>query len=133
MFGNNKPRTDAAQDRLNDRVDTIIGAGTVIVGDIHVKGTLRVDGKAEGKVECTGDVVVGEGGIAESTIQSRNLKVAGTLKGNVKITGTLEITETGKLYGDVEVGKIIISDGAVFQGQCTMKVDAPSPEKKEKA
>ncbi|MDP3488356.1 MAG: polymer-forming cytoskeletal protein [Bacillota bacterium] len=131
MFGN-KPRTEAALDRINDRVDTIIGAGTVFVGDIHVKGTLRIDGRVEGKIECSGDVVIGEGGVAETAVQARNLKVAGVLKGNATASGVLEITDTGKLFGDIEVGKLVISDGALFQGQCTMKVEAPPyPEKKD--
>jgi len=131
MFGNSKPRTDAAQDRINDRVDTIIGAGTVFVGDIHVKGTLRIDGRAEGKVECSGDVVIGEGGVAETGVQARNLKVSGTLKGNAKASGTLEITDTGKIFGDIEVGKLVINDGAVFQGQCTMKVETTATSEKK--
>lgn len=131
MFGN-KPRTDAAQDRINDRVDTIIGAGTVFVGEVHVKGTLRIDGRAEGKVECSGDVVIGEGGVAETVVQARNLKVAGLLKGNVAASGILEITETGKLFGNIEVGKLVISDGAIFQGQCIMKAETTAtPEKKD--
>ena len=130
MFGN-KPRTDAAQDRINDRVDTIIGAGTVFVGEVQVKGTLRIDGRVQGKVECSGDVVIGEGGLAEAVVQVRNLKVAGVLKGNVTATGTLEIADTGKLFGDIEVGKLVICDGALFQGQCTMKAEAAANPEKE--
>jgi cytoskeletal protein CcmA (bactofilin family) len=59
------------------------------------------------------------------------LKVAGVLKGNITATGTLEITDTGRLTGDVEVGKLIIIDGAIFQGQCTMKAESTTPEKKD--
>ncbi|KAF0193939.1 MAG: hypothetical protein FD169_2156 [Bacillota bacterium] len=129
MFGN-KPRIEAAQDRINDRVDTVIGAGTVFVGEIHVKGTLRIDGRAEGKVECSGDVVIGEGGVAETVVQARNLKVAGILKGNATASGTLEITDTGKLFGDIEVGKLAISDGAIFQGKSTMKAETTASSEK---
>lgn len=124
-----KNKAEAVQERVNDRVDTIVGAGTVFVGEIHVKGTLRIDGRAEGKVESSGDVVIGEGGVAETTVQARNLRISGLLKGNIKTMGTLEITETGKLYGDVEVSKIIINDGAIFQGQCVMKAEPESPKK----
>lgn len=115
------------QDKGHDKVETIIGVGTVFVGTLQVKGALRIDGKAEGKIESTGDVVVGEGGVAEATVQARNVKVAGTVKGSIKTTGILEITSTGKLFGDVEVAKIHIGDGAVFQGNCDMKV---SPDNK---
>lgn len=134
MFGNTKGRAEVKDDKANDKVDTIIGAGTTFVGELQVKGTLRVDGRCEGKITSSGDVVVGEAGLVVSTIQARNLQASGTIKGHVKATGVLEITATGKLYGDIEVGKLMISDGAVFQGQCKMhsgEVDAVKAEKKE--
>ncbi len=133
LFRQPKQRVDVKDDKANDRVDTIIGAGTVFTGDLDIKGTLRVDGRCEGKVTSSGDVVVGESGQLVSTVQARNLHVAGTVKGDIKTPGVLEISPTGKVYGDIEVGKVIIADGAIFQGQCRMHIaaeqDAPHAKK----
>lgn len=134
LFGQPKQRADVKDERVNDRVDTIIGAGTVFTGDLEIKGTLRVDGRCEGKIVSSGDVVIGESGLVISTIEARNLQVAGTVKGEIKTAGILDISSTGKVYGDIEVGKVIIADGAVFQGQCRMKIaeaQTPAPAKKE--
>ncbi|MBT9153786.1 MAG: hypothetical protein DDT39_00443 [Firmicutes bacterium] len=78
-------------------------------------------------------MVIGESGQLVSTVQARNLQVAGTVKGGIKTSGLLEISSTGKVYGDIEVGKVIIADGAVFQGQCRMNTAEaqPLPTKKE--
>lgn len=131
MFGSNKPKSEKEQERLHDKVDTIVGAGTLFVGDIHVKGTLRIDGRVEGKVISSGDVVVGETGALEAEVRGRSIKLAGTLKGNAFASGTLELASTGKLYGDIEVGKVVISDGAVFQGQCKMHSPEVTANKKD--
>lgn len=132
MFGNTKGRIEPKDDRANDKVDTIIGAGTAFVGELQVKGTLRVDGRCEGKITSSGDVVVGETGSIVTTVQARNVQVSGTVKGNIRATGVLEITSSGKVYGDIEVGKLVISDGAVFQGQCKMQSGEPESNKDEK-
>ena len=133
LFGQGKQRADVKDERANDKVDTIIGAGTALTGDLDIKGTLRVDGRCEGAITSSGDVVIGEGGLIVSAVQARNLQVAGTVKGGIKTSGVLEISSTGKVYGDIEVGKIIIADGAVFQGQCRMHITEgqTGPTKKE--
>ena len=116
-------------DKHADRVETIIGPGTLFNGTLQVKGALRVDGKAEGSLEASGDVVIGESSHAECSISGRNVKVAGTVRGNIAAAGTLEIAASGKVFGDVTVAKLNISDGAVFQGTCDMKVQ---PDKTNK-
>ncbi|MBS3984913.1 MAG: polymer-forming cytoskeletal protein [Selenomonadales bacterium] len=134
LFGQPKQRADIRDERINDRVDTIIGAGTVFTGDLEIKGTLRIDGKCEGKITSSGDVVVGEGGLVVSAVEARNLQVAGTVRGGIKTSGILEISATGKVYGDIEVGKVVIADGAIFQGQCRMhtaEAQTTAPAKKE--
>ncbi|MBT9175838.1 MAG: hypothetical protein DDT20_00138 [Firmicutes bacterium] len=134
LFGQSKARADVKDERANDKIDTIVGAGAVFTGDLDIKGTLRVDGKYEGKITSSGDVVIGESGQLVATVQARNLQVAGTVKGGIKTFGVLEISSTGKVYGDIEVGKVIIADGAIFQGQCRMNSaegQSVPPAKKE--
>lgn len=110
-------------DKHGDRVETIIGAGTHLTGTLHVKGALRIDGKADGKIEAAGDVVIGEGSVVESSIEGRNVKIAGMVRGDIKAAGTLEIAASGRVFGDVTVSKLNINDGAVFQGTCNMNAE----------
>ncbi|MFZ5364511.1 MAG: bactofilin family protein, partial [Patescibacteria group bacterium] len=48
----------------------------------------------------------------------------GEIKGNVKATGRLELTDTSKIYGDIEAKTIIMAAGALMNGKCTMCNDA---------
>lgn len=119
-------------DKHGDRVETILGSGTVLNGNLQVKGALRVDGKAEGNIEAAGDVVIGEGSVVDSSVRGRNVKVAGLVRGNISATGVLEIASSGKVFGDVSVSKLSISDGAVFQGNCDMNAQSDRADDKAK-
>jgi len=115
------------------KVDTIIGKDTNFQGTIKANSTLRIDGKVSGEVECQGDIVVGESGIVEASLKANNLLVAGAIKGNVNISGKLELASTGKLEGDIlSTSSLIIDDGALFQGSCQMIKTKVPDEKNEK-
>ena len=104
-----------------DKVDTIIGKDTSFQGTIKAQGTLRIDGKLEGEIDCQGDVVIGETGSITAGVKAKNLLIAGLIKGNVNISNKLEIASTGKLEGDIQsTSSLIIDDGALFQGNCQM-------------
>ena len=49
MFGNNKPGAKPQS------IDSLIGAGTVIEGNISFSGGLRIDGTVRGNIASTGD------------------------------------------------------------------------------
>ena len=104
-----------------ERVETIIGKGTEIKGSVKAQGIVRIDGKFEGDLECGADVIIGEEGRCNADIKARHLTVGGELNGNVAITGKLELTSTGRIYGDVSVDSLIVRDGGVFKGNCEMK------------
>ncbi len=104
-----------------DRVETVIGRGAHLNGTFTGAGTLRIDGKVEGQVVHRGDVVVGETGLVEASIQARNVTIAGEVRGTVEAEGKLELVSTGKLTGDIKVAALIVNDGAYFQGSSTMR------------
>lgn len=115
MFGT-KPKTiDTTQ------IETIIGKETSFQGTIETNGTIRIDGKFEGQLSSSGDIIIGETGEVKAQIQARNALIAGTLQGNICIIEKLELLSTGKLYGDIDAPILSISEGAIFQGTCTMK------------
>lgn len=103
------------------KIDIIIGKETSINGTIEAKGILRVEGKITGQLNTNGDIIIAAGGTVEADIRCRSISIAGSLKGNVEATGLLEIEPSGKLVGDITVAKLVIGDGAVFDGSCKMQ------------
>lgn len=98
MFGGRKQTAEF------DRVDTVLGAGTEIKGTIKAKGTLRIDGAVDGEIELDGDLIVSESAQLTANVHGRHATVAGKIKGDLDLTGRLEIAPTGKIYGQIEFG-----------------------------
>lgn len=118
---------------VSDKVTTIIGPGTRVEGTLEAKGIIRVDGMVAGKVITPAELIIGEEGKVEADIDAGSLVIAGVLTGNANVRGLLEIKQGGTLRGDLQADKVIMEEGASFDGRCTMKRDVPSPGKNEKA
>jgi cytoskeletal protein CcmA (bactofilin family) len=110
------------------RIGTIIGQGSKLEGKITVSGTIRIDGTHIGDIYTDGDVIIGETGFISGNIYSDNVSITGRVEGNVRCKGLLEILFKGILIGDIEAGKISISDGSAFSGKCQMISDSPKDE-----
>jgi len=125
MFG--KPKSKVWQ------VGTLIDTTASLKGDIVTEGNLRIDGKFNGNIIAAKDVVVGEGGDVQGQINAETMAVYGTVKGNIKSEGLVEIMSTGKVFGDIEVSRLIIKEGGIFEGKSLMKqsqfeMKQPQPE-----
>lgn len=118
MFGSKKETT---LDPALEQVGTIIGPGAVIDGPLTTKDSTRIDGTVKGNVTISGALIVGQEGKIVGTVSAMNAYVAGEINGNVSTPqGKIEISDTGKVYGDVTCKGIIIDENAVFQGKCEM-------------
>ena len=115
MFGNKKNAEIAAQ------VETLIGQSTTVKGSLSSNGALRIDGKFEGDIATTADIIVGESGVIAATVAAKNAIVAGAITGNMDIGDKLELLPTAKVVGDLKVGSLIIGEGAIFKGNLEMR------------
>lgn len=104
------------------KMETIIGPGATIKGEVHTRGTLRVDGNVEGKVNADGSVIVGEKGVVNAEVTAGHVVIGGTVHGKVNGREKVEILSTGRLHGDVSTkpAKFVVAEGVVFEGRCSM-------------
>ena len=125
MFGNKK---DGSLDPALEQVGTIIGPGAVVDGPISTKDSARIDGTVNGNATITGSLIVGQDGKVGGTVSAVNAYIAGEVNGNVSAPqGKVEISDTGKVYGDITCKTIIIDENALFQGKCDMTSAEKSP------
>ena len=118
MFGSKK---DNSVDPALEQVGTIIGPGAILDGPLTTKDSTRIDGTVNGNVTISGALIVGQEGKITGTVSAMNAYVAGEITGNVSAPqGTVEISDTGKVIGDVTCKGIIIDENAVFHGNCEM-------------
>ena len=104
----------------DDVISTVVGRGTRIKGSIHIKNSGRIDGYVEGGVIADQDVVVGECGVVEGQIISRNAIIGGKVLGSVSAVNRVVLEKEADLKGDIRTNKLRIADGARFYGYCYM-------------
>ncbi len=106
-----------------------IGAGTSLEGTIETNGSLRIDGRVKGTVKSSDTVTIGAGGEVNGEIFARNAIVGGKIEGNISVEEKLVLESTSVLTGNLRAGKLIIDEGAVFNGNSEMGGSASGPSR----
>jgi cytoskeletal protein CcmA (bactofilin family) len=103
------------------RIDSLIGAGTVVDGNISFSGGLRIDGQVRGNVTAAnGDpctLVVSEHARVDGEIRVSHVVINGTVNGPVTADDYLELQANARIMGDVSYRQIEMRVGAVVQGR----------------
>jgi cytoskeletal protein CcmA (bactofilin family) len=103
------------------RIDSLIGAGTMIEGNVNFTGGLRVDGEIKGNVVAAGDqpstLVVSEQARIEGEIHVSHLVVNGSINGPVHSAEFLELQAHSRVKGDVHYNTLEMHLGAVVDGR----------------
>ena len=98
----------------------ILGAGTIVKGDITANGDFRIDGTLNGTITAKGKLVIGATGSVEGEISCQNADFSGNVKANITVQELLALKSTAKLTGNIIVNKLSIEPGAQFSGSCSM-------------
>ena len=99
---------------------TVIGRGISAQGDIEGAGDIVVEGKVKGKITTSGTVRIGREAEIHADIHASSVHIAGTIHGNVSSKEIVELSETGKLWGNIKSKAVNIASGAIFNGSCQM-------------
>jgi cytoskeletal protein CcmA (bactofilin family) len=99
---------------------TIIAVGTSITGDLVSEGIVKVEGRIEGTVRATSQVLIAKGGLVSGDIHTREAVVGGDVKGSVHADERVEIQSTASVEGDIITMKIQIAEGGRVIGALKM-------------
>lgn len=124
MFGakNSKPTS---------KIDTLIGAGSRIDGDVRFSGGLRVDGVVSGNIvsDDAGTLVLSEEAVVEGEIRVAHAVINGQVTGPVHASDSLELQAKARISGDVHYTTIEVHLGAVIDGRLIHGASARGAEK----
>jgi len=111
-----------SKDKEKEKLESFIGANTDFQGELNVKGTLRVDGRIDGKLnaEC---LILGETAVVKGEVTVKKIIVGGKVEGILRAQEILEIKSTGKVLGDIFTNKISVTEGGELNGKIEMKKD----------
>jgi cytoskeletal protein CcmA (bactofilin family) len=103
---------------------SLIGAGTVVEGRVSTEGSIRIDGTMVGDVVAKANAAIGSSGMLEGNLSARNISLAGKVKGTVTASEKLILEGKSILHGDIRASRLVVDEGAMFDGQCSMSADA---------
>lgn len=112
-----------------ETIDTLIGSGSILQGDLEFTGGLRVDGRIKGHVSAQdtnkGTLVLSESGVVEGDINVPHVVVNGTVKGNIISSGHVELQANAKVTGDIHYKAVEMELGALLNGSLVSDTSAP--------
>lgn len=111
-----------ADNKPQGRIDSLIGVGTQIEGNIRFTGGLRIDGEVKGNVEAAegasaSTLVLSEQARIEGAVTVAHLVSNGTVVGAVTVSESLELQSRARIVGDVDYAIIEMHQGAVIEGR----------------
>jgi cytoskeletal protein CcmA (bactofilin family) len=104
-----------------------LGPGTVIQGKLSFDTIVVIEGKLGGEVYSTETLIVGKQGTVSAQVRVKSLVVAGVVKGDIVAADSIELLRGGRIEGDFTAKRVIMEEGAVFNGSCRMKTDSSQP------
>jgi len=101
-------------------------------GDLHFKGSFRIDGRFKGKIDSDSILIIGDNGKVEADVKVGHLIISGEIKGNIQASQKVEIHSNGRVMGTIISPKLIVEEGAYLEANCQTTDKAPPlmPEKK---
>lgn len=97
-----------------------LGKGSRITGKLSFEGPVRIEGHVEGEITAQDTLTIGEAAVVVAQISGNAVVIQGRVTGDVVARKRLEIRAPGRLIGNIVTPSLVIHEGVVFEGQCTM-------------
>ena len=113
-------RDSSGDNHSTGELNTIIGRGSIFEGSLKIKNSMRVDGKITGSVEVNDSLIVGKEGEIEGEVRARNAVIGGKVQNNILVSGKVVLEAQSIVRGEVITARLVIDEGAIFEGKCKM-------------
>lgn len=125
-----------ARDIKEGNLSGFVGGGTALTGEVTFKAMLRIDGHLTGRISSdSGTLIVGTSGQVDANIEVAFAVIHGSVNGDIVATQRLEMGRAAHVFGNIQTPKLVIEEGAIYEGNCRMvqakealdKKNAPPP------
>jgi cytoskeletal protein CcmA (bactofilin family) len=106
--------------KAEGKLDTVIGKGCQVTGELKIEGGVRIDGQLDGKLQTSDLMVGGPSSFIKGEVRCKEALVGGRVEGNIYAGGQVELQPGAHLVGDITCRGLVIHSGAFFEGRCQM-------------
>ena len=114
--GSDKDRVEVS----DGDVQAYLGKGSRVSGKLNFEGTVRVDGQVEGEIAAQDTLIVGERAVVTAQISGTTIVIRGKVTGDIHARKRVEIRAPGRLFGNIVTPSLVIHEGVIFEGHCSM-------------
>jgi cytoskeletal protein CcmA (bactofilin family) len=104
--------------------------GSRIQGKISFEGPARIDGEVDGEINAKESLVIGESAVVTAQIRAASVSVAGKVSGDITATQRIEIRPAAKVNGNITAPVLVVQEGALFEGHCSMQPEGVREDRK---
>ena len=132
--------TNGAEDTLSPanqaaiapgRERTYLDQGSKVNGKLTFETPVRIDGQVEGEIDAHDtSVSIGKSAMVTAKIKAVTVTVAGAVNGEISASQRIELLPSAKVSGTLAAPKLVVQEGAVFDGSCMMSAKAVRDERK---
>ena len=110
----------------NISINSILGSGSSVKGDVKINGFASIDGN----LETTGNIIIGEKARIRGNVTGRSVTViGGIVLGNIVAPEFVRLLSTSAIIGDIQTKKLYSEENVIIHGHCISRVDASDYEK----
>ncbi|MGN0729821.1 bactofilin family protein [Treponema sp.] len=103
----------------NISINTILGAGSSVKGDVSINGFARIDGDIDGNIEASGNVIVGEQARIRGNIKAKSVTViGGIVLGDIVSPDFVKLLSSSVIIGDIQTHRLIAEEDVIVHGHC---------------
>jgi cytoskeletal protein CcmA (bactofilin family) len=106
-----------------DVASNVIGENSYFSGKFVINGSLRVDGRFEGRSLQAEQLYIGPHGKIRTNIEAASVIVEGLVIGNINATSRVLLMPTARILGDIKTPELIIQNGVILEGRCMIAND----------
>jgi cytoskeletal protein CcmA (bactofilin family) len=96
--------------------------GSRVSGQLSFQGAVRIEGTVDGEIHCRGALTIGESAEVRAKISGQIVVIQGKVEGNVTAKERVELLAPARLIGNLNAPRVVIAEGVVFEGECSMGV-----------
>jgi len=99
--------------------------GSKVHGKLSFEAPVRIDGQIEGEIDAHDtSVTIGKSAVVTAKIKTVSVTVAGVVNGEIGASQRIELQPSARVSGNLTAPKLIVQEGAMFEGNCTMQPKA---------
>jgi cytoskeletal protein CcmA (bactofilin family) len=122
--------SSAPRASLGGDVRACLDRGSKITGKLSFEGPARIEGEVDGEISAKDTLVISESAVITAQIRAASVAVAGKVSGDIVATQRIEIRPNAKVSGNITAPVLVIHEGALFEGHCSMQPEGVREDRK---